>query len=181
MEKELLNLVPQPWNYITAALLLLLILWPKIADLRASWTDRHLNNRQLVFEKARLEVEKLRVEIAAIKKQHDLRDLDEPGRNPVQKIPGNFIIDKNVSADMSGFSEKEQPLKEYSPLQKAFKWVKLILFSAVFSISWVIVILASIPLISSGEFDSDTFVGAVVLTIVGCGFFILFRKTLRGK
>src|SRR5712691_2724831 len=71
----LASVVKPPWSYWLAGLALVMVVAPRVVQLRTSWLDFRLGRRELELEKGRLELLKLRYEIEAIRKTHNLPDL----------------------------------------------------------------------------------------------------------
>jgi len=64
--EALINVIQPPWNYIFGVVALLIVVIPRLLELRHNFLDARIGRRQLEFEKLRLEVLKLRVEIQKI-------------------------------------------------------------------------------------------------------------------
>ncbi|PCH98007.1 MAG: hypothetical protein COB85_02360, partial [Bacteroidetes bacterium] len=79
-----------PWNYILGTLALLLIVGPKMINLRAVWIDLKLGRKKLDLEKQQLEILKLQYEIEALKKEHEISEL---------KVPDIPVFDRLLDLD----------------------------------------------------------------------------------
>jgi hypothetical protein len=66
-----------PWSYFLAVVALLMVLGPRLIDLRQDLLDVKAGRRRFEIEKARLEVLKLQYEIEQLRKQHPLPDIED--------------------------------------------------------------------------------------------------------
>ena len=86
LAKELVSFdaVKDQWRLFLAVIFLVFLLVERIGSLRSIWINYRLGRDELSLEKQRLEIEKLKYEIAAIKKAHALKTI-EPA--PVPEVP----------------------------------------------------------------------------------------------
>ena len=79
METALIKLLsgnPEPWQIALGIMLLLLVVFPRLVSLRDSWVSYRQNRGQTKSEKEALELLKLRYEVEALRKMHDLPNID---------------------------------------------------------------------------------------------------------
>jgi hypothetical protein len=74
----LITLFKPPWNYVIAGFALAILIGPRLAELPGLYYQISSRRWVSVYEKERLELLKLRYEIEALKKQHDLPELESP-------------------------------------------------------------------------------------------------------
>lgn len=70
------NLFAPPWRWVLGGLVMVVLLFPRMLELRASWLDLRIGLRDLDIEKQRQELLKLKYEIEALRKEHDLPELE---------------------------------------------------------------------------------------------------------
>lgn len=66
------SLFEPPWRYVLGGLVLMVLLAPRLIELRASWLSLRIGLRELDIERRKQELLKLKYEIEALRKQHDL-------------------------------------------------------------------------------------------------------------
>lgn len=98
--KLLMTAVTPPWNYVLAGIGLALLVGPRLAELPNVFYDFKSRRRVQIVEKERLEILKLRYEIEAIKKQHNLPDLVLPAP-PEKMLPKREEIPAAVPLALS--------------------------------------------------------------------------------
>ena len=69
--------VDGPWRYPLVAIALAFVIWPRLIEARRQIVDIRTGRLKMEREKGRLELLKLRYEIEALRKTHELPDLEE--------------------------------------------------------------------------------------------------------
>lgn len=116
LAKELVSFdgVTDQWRLILAVIFLVFLLVERIGSLRSAWINYRLGRDELSLEKQRLEIEKLKYEIAAIKKTHGLPELVPPAEpaaartvtltrereTPTQSPPWDWQVEYPLAATM---------------------------------------------------------------------------------
>jgi hypothetical protein len=117
--KILLESVTPPWNYVLLGVGLLLLLGPRLIHLRDTWHDTQHGRRRLELEKQQLEVLKLRYEIEALRKTHQLAEIQ-----PVHVAPQPAFAERPARAT----SAIEQWLIRRPALQMLIVWSSKLFF-----------------------------------------------------
>ncbi len=187
----LANALEPPWRYWLAGITLVLLVAPRLIELQSSWLDFRFGRRNLDFEMQRLELLKLKYEIEALRKEHDLPDLEGvPSVVPVvPRAPG-------LSAAPATPPRGEPPSTEapavtspiarffiaYPAVGKPLLWLLQIGFgflTAMFAIM-VVVVPVSVTGGQDGTF-SKWFVFFVIILygLLAWGSFVAYNRTRR--
>jgi hypothetical protein len=70
-----LRLLTPPWNYLVGFMALLVLVGPRLMEVRSSWLELRWGREELEREKLRLEVLKLRIDLRQLAEQHKLPEI----------------------------------------------------------------------------------------------------------
>lgn len=99
--KDWLTGNPELWQIVVGLIVLIALIAQRLASIREAWFNYRKGLSNLIFEKHQLEVLKLKYEIEAIKKTHELVDFQPP------EIPITVSAESQKSA--TKIVEKEMP------------------------------------------------------------------------
>ena len=77
LSKPIIDKLGPTWTSALAAIALLIVLGPRLIDIRRNFLDERAGRRRLEIEKTRLEVLKLHYEIEKLRKKHPLQDIED--------------------------------------------------------------------------------------------------------
>jgi hypothetical protein len=132
-----------PWNYLAGIVALLLVLGPRLMELRSSWLELRWGREELEREKLRLEVLKLRI---------DLRQLAEQHKQP------------EIARELEGVTVSPPSIVVPSPPPPERARVLVRVFAGHPRVGWFVMLITEIFL---GLFAISFAAGAVLFPIVG--------------
>ena len=75
--EPLAELIEPPWRYVLALLAVVVVIAPRLIDLRRNFLDAQMGRTRLEFEKLNLEILKLRAELEQMPQRHELPGFDQ--------------------------------------------------------------------------------------------------------
>jgi hypothetical protein len=95
------DVLKPPWNYLVGIVAVLLIVGPRLAELRHTWLELRLGREALEREKLHLEVLKLRIDLRQLAQQHQLPEIAHE-LETVTVSPPSVVVPSPPSPERQG-------------------------------------------------------------------------------
>ena len=159
--EPLAELIKPPWRYILAILAVVVVITPRLIDLRRNFLDAQMGRRRLEFEKLSLEVLKLRAELEQMTQREKAPDLDQA----LKAIPA---APRAAPAVPEEPPQKGRPgrlgtwLREHSGFGRAL----MLLLQIVFGFWMIVFALSAVTVPAATWGEPDIGIAVVVLIVI---------------